>query len=176
MKTSLGVIAACLTLVFGVAACGDDEPSSGADASAATDTTTTDAARTQAESQAARRPKRRGKRIRVMDSQFGDVIWDSNRRAIYIFTRENSKRSRCYGACARAWPPVLTRGRPRAGSGVDAELLGTTRRRDGKLQVTYGGQPLYYYVDDPRGRILCHDVVEFGGTWLVVKPDGEAVQ
>ena len=43
------------------------------------------------------------------------------------------------------------------------------------MQVTYGGHPLYYYVDDTPGKVLCHNVDEFGGTWLVVLPSGEAV-
>jgi hypothetical protein len=38
-----------------------------------------------------------------------------------------------------------------------------------------GGHPLYYYVHDPPGEVLCHDVEEFGGLWLVVDPSGEAV-
>jgi Secreted repeat of unknown function len=70
---------------------------------------------------------------------------------------------------------VLTRGRPVAGKGIRGRLLGTTRRRNGKRQVTYDGQPLYYYVDDAPGRVLCHNVSEFGGLWLVVQPDGTPV-
>ncbi len=74
-----------------------------------------------------------------------------------------------------AWPPLLAKGKPRAGDGARKGLLGTTRRRDGRLQVTYAGHPLYYYVEDAPGRILCHNVDEFGGLWLVVKPNGSAV-
>ena len=59
-----------------------------------------------------------------------------------------------------------------AGKGVRKGLLGTTRRRDGARQVTLGGKPLYYYVHDTPGRVLCHNVNEFGGLWLVVRPDG----
>jgi predicted lipoprotein with Yx(FWY)xxD motif len=117
---------------------------------------------------------RRGKVVKVVDSQFGRVIADGKGEAYYLFDKEQSKKSECYGACARAWPPVLTKGRPRAGRGAKAGKLGTTRRRNGKLQVTYAGRPLYYYVDDAPGTILCHDVPEFGGTWLVVKPNGRA--
>jgi predicted lipoprotein with Yx(FWY)xxD motif len=70
---------------------------------------------------------------------------------------------------------VLAKGEPRAGRGARGSLLGTTRRRDGKLQVTYRGRPLYYYVDDGPGRVLCHNVEEFGGLWLVVRADGNPV-
>ncbi len=121
-------------------------------------------------------PSRAGKgvRIKVVPSTYGRVVADARGEALYLFDRERGKRSRCYGGCARAWPPVLTRGRPRARGGAKQRLLGTTRRKNGKLQVTYAGHPLYRYVGDSPGTILCHDVDEFGGTWLVVKPNGRA--
>jgi predicted lipoprotein with Yx(FWY)xxD motif len=121
------------------------------------------------------RAARRGATVKVVRSQFGRVIADKRGEAFYLFDRETRGRSRCYGECAVAWPPLLTTGKPRAGKGADADLLGTTRRRNGKLQVTYNGHPLYYYKDDEPGRILCHNVEEFGGLWLVVNPRGEAV-
>lgn len=114
-----------------------------------------------------------GARVRVVNSDFGRVIADGKGEAFYLFDKENSKKPQCYGACARVWPPVLTKGKPVAGGGAKQSLLGTTKRKNGKLQVTYAGHPLYYYVDDSPGTILCHDVAEFGGLWLVVKPNGE---
>lgn len=115
--------------------------------------------------------------VKVMGSQFGDVLFDGKGRAIYLFTKERGSTSRCYGDCAVAWPPVLTRGAPTAGAGVTGSKLGTTKRKGGKRQVTYAGKPLYYYITDRRpGQITCHDVFEFGGTWYVVKPDGSAVR
>src|SRR5262245_58972544 len=112
--------------------------------------------------------KRTGAKLKVVESEFGPVVANARGEAIYLFAREQRGRSECYGACAQAWPPVLTKGKPRVGAGTDPSLLGTTKRRNGKLQVTYAGQPLYYYVGDSPGTILCHDVVEYGGTWLVV--------
>ena len=114
-----------------------------------------------------------GAQLGIVDSQFGRVVADRHGEALYLFDRERSGKSECYGACARAWPPLLTKGKPVA-AGAEQGLLGTTRRADGRLQVTYAGHPLYYYVSDSPGTILCHDVVEFGGTWLVVNPDGQA--
>lgn len=116
-----------------------------------------------------------GKKVKAVSSDYGKVIADGRGEALYLFGRDRGGRSRCYGACARAWPPVVTKGRPRAGKGVKARLLGTTRRGNGKLQVTYAGHPLYYYVSDSPGRILCQNVDEFGGVWLVVKPSGKPV-
>jgi predicted lipoprotein with Yx(FWY)xxD motif len=118
---------------------------------------------------------RRGVAVKVVKSQFGRVVADRRGEALYLFDKESGKRSRCYRACAVAWPPLLAKGKPRAGKGADPELVGTTRRRDGKLQVTYNRHPLYYCKDDEPGRILCHNVDEFGGRWLVIDPRGEAV-
>src|SRR4051812_16921368 len=90
----------------------------------------------------------RGAVLKAVASRYGKVVADAKGEALYLFTRDGRGKSQCYGACAAAWPPLLTRGKPRAGKGVIASGLGTTRRRDGKLQVTYKGQPLYYYVHD----------------------------
>lgn len=117
----------------------------------------------------------KGALVKVVDSQFGRVLADKRGEAFYLFDKEKGKKSRCYGDCAEAWPPVVTKGKPRAGKGADRSLLGTTRRRNGKLQVTYAGHPLYYYEHDEPGTILCHNVDEFGGLWLVVDRNGDAV-
>lgn len=116
----------------------------------------------------------KGTRVEIVSSDYGRVIADGKGEAFYLFDKEDTKKAECYGACASVWPPVLTKGRPVADKGIAQNLLGTTKRGDGKLQVTYAGHPLYYYVDDSPGTILCHDVEEFGGLWLVVKPDGQA--
>jgi predicted lipoprotein with Yx(FWY)xxD motif len=115
-----------------------------------------------------------GIEITTADSQFGEALFDGDQRAIYYFDKEQTAASACYGACAEAWPPVLTDGNPQAQGGAAAKLLGTTERDDGSTQVTYNGRPLYYYVDDPAGEILCHNVNEFGGLWLAVQPNGDA--
>jgi predicted lipoprotein with Yx(FWY)xxD motif len=155
------------------AGCGDDPPEAAAPAAA------TPVAEASPEAAREREPEprraARGKRVALVDSQFGRIVGDGRGQAFYVFDRERAGRSECYGECARAWPPVLTRGRPRAAKGIRARLLGTVRRRSGKRQVTYRGQPLYYYVDDAPGRVLCHDVREFGGLWLVIRADGDPV-
>jgi predicted lipoprotein with Yx(FWY)xxD motif len=119
--------------------------------------------------------KRKGTTVNVVPSQYGPVVADGRGEAFYVFAGEKSSRSRCYGACADRWPPVLANGKPRAGPGAHSRLLGTTRRTDGKVQLTYAGHPMYYYAGDAPGRILCQGVTEFGGLWLVVRPSGKAV-
>ena len=114
--------------------------------------------------------------LTVVGSDFGRVLFDGSNRALYAFTRDTRSRSTCYGACAAAWPPYIVRGELRAGPGTQRSLLGTTRRRDRRRQLTYAGRPLYYYVADPVGEIRCQNVREFGGLWLVVRPSGALVR
>jgi hypothetical protein len=101
------------------------------------------------------------------------VLFDGRDRALYLFTRDRGKWRRCYGDCAVAWPPFYAKGRPRAGKGVDPGLLGTTMGRNGRRQVTYKGQPLYFYVDDPKAQVLCNDIAEFGGTLYALTAAGD---
>ena len=109
--------------------------------------------------------------ITVRDSDYGPMLFDGRNQAIYLFDKETTTTPACYGDCASAWPPVLTDGTPRP-MGADPGLLGTTKRDDGSTQVTYGGHPLYFYSNEDPGQVLCHDVDDFGGTWLVVTPAG----
>jgi len=113
-----------------------------------------------------------GTKITVRGSEFGSILWGPKRQAIYIFQRDRRNVSRCYGRCAAAWPPVYTTGKPIAGRGVRESLLGTTRRRDGRRQVTYAGKPLYYYAHEGAGEVRCHNVNLNGGLWWVVGPNG----
>lgn len=118
------------------------------------------------------KPSRPGTKVLTAASQFGPVLFDGARQAIYLFDKERGSRPACYGACADAWPPVLTDGQPIAGGAVRARLLGTTERRDGSTQVTYAGHPLYYYAHEGPNQVLCHDVPGFGGLWLALKASG----
>jgi predicted lipoprotein with Yx(FWY)xxD motif len=115
--------------------------------------------------------------IAVRSSAYGRILFDGNGRALYAFTRDPRSRSVCTGACAAAWPPFLISSRPKAAAAVTDGLIGTTQRADGKLQATYGGRPLYYYVGDRKpGQVLCQNVSEFGGVWLVLRPSGTVVR
>jgi predicted lipoprotein with Yx(FWY)xxD motif len=151
-----------------LAACGDDseKPSMAASADPETAVTKESAATEAAPSATA------GPLVKLRDSQLGPVLFSGSDRAVYTFTREgDSGRNRCRGECAVAWPPFFARGRPRAGRGVKPALLGTVRRGS-RRQVTYRGQRLYFYAHDPRRKVLCNDIVEFGGTWFAVTAKG----
>ena len=106
------------------------------------------------------------------DSDYGTMLFDRSGQAIYLFDKETTSKPECYGACAVAWPPVLTDGAPRVDNAARPGLLGTTERRDGTTQVTYAGQPLYFYAHEDVNQVFCHNVSEFGGLWLVVTPNG----
>jgi predicted lipoprotein with Yx(FWY)xxD motif len=116
---------------------------------------------------------RDGTKLRAGGSEYGRMLFDADKQAVYVFERDRKGKSRCYGACAEAWPPVFANGKPVAGKGVKAALLGTVARRGGRRQVTYAGKPLYYYAHEGPGEVLCHDVNLNGGYWWVVGPDGK---
>jgi predicted lipoprotein with Yx(FWY)xxD motif len=114
-------------------------------------------------------------KVRLKKTRFGRVLFDSDGHALYLFTRDG-RRSKCNGDCAVAWPPLRAEGKLVGGKGVKERLLGKVKRRDGTKQVSYDGHPLYNYIDDPQGVVLCQNVREFGGLWYVVKRSGDAVR
>jgi predicted lipoprotein with Yx(FWY)xxD motif len=165
---------AALALI--AAGCGSDDSSEETTPeAAAAETATPEPEPEPAEPASKPKPKPKGTALTTAGSQFGDVLFDEDQRAIYIFDKEQSSESECYGDCAVEWPPVLTKGDPQAEGAVKSGKLGTTKRDDGKLLVTYEGQPLYYYHDDPDGVVGCHNVPGFGGLWLAIDASGAAV-
>ena len=164
-------VAACAAVPAG---CGDDSSDSTDRAGATGTTQPTEMGDAAEAGGAAETSARRGPLVKILDSQFGPVIFNGRDQAAYFFTRDKGGKSRCYGECAVAWPPFYARGKPRAGRGVKQSLLGTVARRDGRRQVTYAGKPLYFYEHDPKGEVLCNDIAEFGGTWFAVTAAGKA--
>jgi predicted lipoprotein with Yx(FWY)xxD motif len=104
----------------------------------------------------------------------GQLIVDAEGMTLYDFHKDRGTTSACYGACAEAWPPLVTSGDPRASGGADAAMLGTTERDDGTTQVTYAGHPLYTFVEDRKpGEANGNDVDAFGAEWYALQPNGE---
>ena len=102
------------------------------------------------------------------------IVVDSKGFTLYDFHKDKGTKSACYGACASTWPPLTTSGAPHAMSGAEASKLGTTKRSDGTLQVTYAGHPLYTYVGDTKpGEAKGNDFSSFGAQWYALKPNGE---
>jgi predicted lipoprotein with Yx(FWY)xxD motif len=109
----------------------------------------------------------------------GKVLAAANGHSLYLFTADVHSKSTCYGSCAATWKPLLTSGRPVAAknSGVNASLLGTTRRTDHTVQVTYRGHPLYTFVrDKSAGQINGEGANQFHGHWYLVNTSGNAIK
>jgi predicted lipoprotein with Yx(FWY)xxD motif len=104
----------------------------------------------------------------------GTVLVDSSGLTVYMFTEDEGTTSVCYGGCEAAWPPVVASGKPTAGEGAASSALGTTKRKDGTLQVTYEGHPLYTYGDDKSPGEA--NGSEADGTWFALDESGAAVE
>lgn len=112
-------------------------------------------------------------KVMTADSSLGKILVDETGFTLYMYTKDSDGTTVCYDKCAVAWPPLLTKDKPEAGDGVDASLLGTTTRKDGTLQVTYKGMPLYYYEKDKAaGDVKGQDV---GSVWYVLAPNGDVI-
>jgi predicted lipoprotein with Yx(FWY)xxD motif len=104
----------------------------------------------------------------------GTILVTSQGLTLYDFHKDKGSKSACYDACAAAWPPLLTEGDPQAQGPADRSMLGTTERKDGTVQVTYNGWPLYTYAGDQGpGEAKGNDIDQFGAEWYALQPDGE---
>jgi predicted lipoprotein with Yx(FWY)xxD motif len=107
--------------------------------------------------------------VRVGHTKIGNVLVDGQGRTLYTFSKDTGAMSTCNGACASIWLPVTTSGSPKAGAGVSAAKLGTSKRSDGSTQVTWAGHPLYRYSGDSQpGQTAGQGLNAFGGVWHVV--------
>jgi predicted lipoprotein with Yx(FWY)xxD motif len=111
--------------------------------------------------------------VKSANTTLGQVLVDARGHTLYLFASDRGGKSACYGGCAKAWPPYLTTGKPRAGAGATASMLGTTKRRDGRLQVTYAGHPLYGFASDSAAGETKGENV--GGVWFAVSTLGARV-
>jgi predicted lipoprotein with Yx(FWY)xxD motif len=110
------------------------------------------------------------------NSNLGKILVDSQGRTLYLFKKDSGTKSACSGACATAWPPLRTSGKPTVGSGAKASMVGTSTRSDGKPQVTYNGHPLYLYQGDSKaGDANGQGLTAFGGGWFALSPAGSQV-
>lgn len=164
-------IAALAMSALGLAACGSaSSSSSSASAPAAT------AATTSASSTSASTASASAITIGTAQAHGQTYLTGASGRAIYLWVADAGDKSSCAGACAQAWPPVTTTGKPVAGSGVNASDLGTTMRSDGSEEVTYKGHPLYYFIaDKSAGQTKGQGSNSFGAKWWLVAPSGSAI-
>ena len=119
----------------------------------------------------------KGALVGTETSSLGRILVDSRGRTLYLFEKDKNGKSACSGSCATAWPPLLTSGKPTATAGVKASLLGTTRRSDGRMQVTYNHHPLYTFVKDTKkGQTSGENVDAFGAEWYATSAAGLKVE
>jgi predicted lipoprotein with Yx(FWY)xxD motif len=116
-----------------------------------------------------------GASVSVRKTKLGTILVDRQGRTLYDFGKDKHGKSACAGSCAKFWPPLITTGRPKAGKGVQAKLLGTTVRKSGR-QVTYAGHPLYTYAGDTKaGQTNGEGSTNFGAAWYVLAPNGHQI-
>jgi predicted lipoprotein with Yx(FWY)xxD motif len=112
--------------------------------------------------------------LKTRHGKLGTFLVDSSGRTLYLFQKDKTSKSTCSGACATNWPPLLTTGKPGGSGGVRKAMLGTTKRADGKLQVTYNGHPLYHFAGDAKpGDTKGQGVNAFGAKWYAVNSAGK---
>jgi predicted lipoprotein with Yx(FWY)xxD motif len=118
-----------------------------------------------------------GTSVKVGSSSLGRILVDSKGKTLYLWAHDKGRTSTCNGKCATYWPPLITKGKPAAAAGARAGLLGTSRRADGRMQVTYKGHPLYYFAGDKKaGDVKGEGLTGFGGRWDPVSAAGAAVR
>jgi predicted lipoprotein with Yx(FWY)xxD motif len=118
----------------------------------------------------------KGATVSTATTSLGKILVNSNGRTLYLFGKDHNGKSACSGQCAAFWPPLITHGKPRVSKGARASLIGTTKRTDGRLQVTYNHHPLYMFAKDKKaGQTNGEGVDAFGGEWNVVSPAGAKI-
>jgi predicted lipoprotein with Yx(FWY)xxD motif len=114
--------------------------------------------------------------VALASTKLGKVLVDGNGRTLYLFEADKGTMSNCAGACASAWPPLTTSGKPTAGAGVVAAKLGTAKRADGTTGVTYDGHPLYTYAGDGApGQTTGEGLTDYGAPWYALSAAGKSV-
>jgi predicted lipoprotein with Yx(FWY)xxD motif len=114
-----------------------------------------------------------GAALKTRHNKLGTFLVDGKGRTVYLFQKDKTHKSTCSGACAANWPPLLTKAKPSGSGGARKSLLGTTKRGDGKTQVTYNGHPLYHFVGDAApGDTNGQGVNAFGARWYAVASSG----
>lgn len=100
------------------------------------------------------------------NAKFGTILVSGKT----VYTLKASK-TPCTAKCLKVWPELLvTRGskKAKAGNGVNAAKLGSVKRANGILQVTYSGKPLYWFAGDTAAGQVHGNVTDQWGTWSVV--------
>ncbi len=90
-----------------------------------------------------------------------DVVADVNGKVAYTFDVDDVNVSSCYDKCAKTWPPILVK----SIEGIK-KPMGVSARKDGALQLTLDGQPLYFFAGDHSPGDINGDGL--GGVWHII--------
>ncbi|HMJ34471.1 MAG TPA: hypothetical protein VK501_11185 [Baekduia sp.] len=117
-------------------------------------------------------------KVGVRTTKLGKILVNAKGVTLYLFMKDKNGKSACTGACAQAWPPLLTKGHPKASGGAASAKLGTTKRSDGTTQVTYNGHPLYTFIMDHNkpGATAGEGLNAFGAEWYVLGTKGNKIE
>jgi predicted lipoprotein with Yx(FWY)xxD motif len=110
--------------------------------------------------------------VRAQSESLGIILFDLSGHTLYRFGGDKGSVSTCYGPCAKAWPPALTEGKVRPME-VPRTLVGTTKRKDGTIQLTYAGHPLYTHSGVRQGDTSDNGVKAFGARWYALRVSGK---
>ncbi len=114
--------------------------------------------------------------VTTTNGSLGTYLTDGSGRTLYVFAPDTTSTSTCTGTCAAVWPPLVASGTATAAGSAKASLLGSSKRTDGTMQVTYAGHPLYTYAaDGGKGVVKGQGVNSDGGLWWVVAADGSSI-
>lgn len=114
--------------------------------------------------------------VTIASTSLGKILVDAQGRSLYLFKKDAGTKSTCSGECATAWPPLIAKGKPTAGGGAQASMLGTVRRDDGSMQVTYHAHPLYLFAGDQQpGQVGGQGSTAFGAPWLALSASGDQI-
>ena len=128
-------------------------------------------------SSAASQKAPKGTLVSIHKTALGNILADARGHTLYLFEKDKNRMSSCNGACIAYWPAVITGAKPRAGAGARASLLGTTKRSDGRRQVTYAGHPLYTFAGDSKaGQTTGEGLTDFGAAWDAIAPNGRQIE
>jgi predicted lipoprotein with Yx(FWY)xxD motif len=169
IRYRIGAVTALIGVSVLVAACGSSgSTTTAAAAGGSTATASSSATATPAAA--------KGTAVSVTKGSNGTFLTGAGGRALYLWVADAKGMSSCSGACAKAWPPLTTKGKPIASGSVKASQLGTIKRSDGTEQVTYDGHPLYYFEGDPKaGTTTGQGSDAFGAKWWLVSTSGSAI-
>lgn len=170
MNRAVYVLCLLAALALGVAGCGDS------DGTTSGTTTGEQPAPTTTTSEPSNNKPKKGAWGVVFGAEgdpLGLILYDHSGHTLYTFSRDKGGASSCYGACAKTWPPALTEGKPKAEGEASPGKVGTIKRKDGTVQLTYAGHPLYTYADDKSSEVNGNAVHAFGGKWYAIRPSGD---